>query len=342
MLKKKHPLDRDGYFNYNIMLGSACNWKCPYCIQSEEPFKRADPNLFCDLFLDHLQKTGRIDRVYSFNFWGGEPLVYYDALVTLIKRLSQVAIKRPMRVTSNGSLLTMDNYKVFNEYDVHFEVSYHEGQLSEDKWSIALRIKNFSVSSLTTHKVVDWEFYKRRWVQLHDRFGRFVKWGIFPVIFAGKTSDEYALTRNDIDRHFEYLYKYLDYLNDAFYSYAYNALLYGMSSKGLHVLGNKCINPNTISIDLYGNQYFCHHDYSQSTKVGNIFSGTIPIVPMSNVQGIPNQCKQCTAFRFCTGGCIRCKDTSNECYYYRKLWQLYEHMKEHHHHYLKEKGLENL
>ena len=199
MQKRKHPLDRDEYFHYNIMLGSACNWRCPYCIQSEEPIKQSDPYKFCNQFVRYLTRTKQIDKVYSFSFWGGEPLLYHNTLEILIKELSKIPMKRPIRVTSNGSLLTKNNYTVFNKYGINFEISYHEGQLTDDKWEIALRIENLSVSSLITHKILDWDFYKSEWYKIYQKFGRFVKWGIFPVITAGKNVNDYALTKEDID-----------------------------------------------------------------------------------------------------------------------------------------------
>lgn len=340
MQKREHPLNRDGYFNYNIMLGSACNWKCPYCIQTEQPIKQADPNHFCDLLIDHLKRTNRYDKVYSFSFWGGEPLLYFDSLKVIIERLSAIPLRHPMRVSSNGSLLTEENYKLFNKYKVRFEVSYHEGRLTDDKWKIALKIENFCVSSLITHKVLDWEFYRQQWEHLYRKFGRCVKWGVFPVISAGRNSSEYSLSKEDIDTHFGFLYKHLNELNNTFYNYAYNALLYSMYSKGLYKYGNKCFNERCIDIDLYGNQYFCHHDYSPHTKVGNIFT-RIPIMSREYPK-ISEECKNCSAFKFCTGGCLRCEDRNNECYYYKKLYQLFEYMKKNHKIYMQSKGLESL
>ena len=340
MQKRKHPLDRDEYFHYNIMLGSACNWRCPYCIQSEEPIKQSDPYKFCNQFVRYLTRTKQIDKVYSFSFWGGEPLLYHNTLEILIKELSKIPMKRPIRVTSNGSLLTKNNYTVFNKYGINFEISYHEGQLTDDKWEIALRIENLSVSSLITHKILDWDFYKSEWYKIYQKFGRFVKWGIFPVITAGKNVNDYALTKEDIDEHFSLLYKHLSDLNDAFYSHAYNTLLYGMSSKGLYKYGNKCFNSHTIDIDLYGNRYSCHHDYSSLTKIGNIFTD-IPIYSIK-YPTISDSCKSCKAFRFCTAGCHRCKDKSNECYYYNKLADLYDYIKQNYFDWLHDKSLESL
>lgn len=322
-------------YTYNIMLGSACNWNCPYCIQGARPFKQVDPNAFCDKLLEHLEKTGRIDRINTFSLWGGEPLLYYDTIKVILNRLKDVHIRDYIRITSNGSLLTEDNYKLFNEHPVKFEVSYHEGQLTEDKWKIALKINHFIVSSLITHKVLDWKFYFDRWHYLCNKFGRIFRWYIFPIIYAGNASSEYALTKEDIDFYVASLYEHLKELDNVFYRTAFEGLIYDSSAKGLDKYTNYCYNEKSIAIDLYGNRYSCHHDYENSMKVGNIFD-TIPITWQPPVR---KECVQCKAYPICVGGCFRCKNTSLQCYYYGKIWDLLQVIKNEYSSYFSERYL---
>lgn len=330
MRKRNLTYNRSDRFIYNIMLGSACNWKCPYCIQSDYKFKQADPHVFCDKLLEHLEKTGRIDKVFAFQFWGGEPLLYYDSLKVLIDRLSIVETSAPMRISSNGSLLTKENYRVFDRDDVRFEISYHQGELSDEQWKIALRIKNLVVTSLTTHKVLDWEIYHQKWQEIADKFGRYIPWAIFPVIHAGNANSDFALTKEDVDAYFEMLHYHLKDIDNVFYRIAYNALVYGMSAKGVESIGRKCCNSHVIDIDMLGNEYMCHHDYSPSTKIGNIFE-TTPHIPIRvEKPQVPESCKKCFAYKICTGGCLRSKDKETECYFYRKLYTFFQVLKSEH------------
>lgn len=328
-------VDRSPFYTYNIMLGSACNWKCPYCIQSEEPIKQVDPNTFCDKFLEHLESTDRLSKIYVFNLWGGEPLLYYKSLEVLLKRLSEIPTQLPIRIVSNGSLLTEENYKLFNRYNSKFEISYHEGQLSDDKWRIALKIERIVVSSLITHKVTDLEFYHRKWQELYDKFGRYVSWCVFPIIYAGHTSNEYALNKEDIDKYMRSLYQHLDDLDNVFYSLVYNALIYGMSSRGMHIYGNKCVNDRTIDIDMEGNRYFCHHNYVKSSINGNIFTNNVIPINMENNE----VCKKCEAYKICTGGCLRSKNKSLECYFYKSLWKFFQYVKSNYSSYFSQERL---
>lgn len=317
-------VDRSDFYTYNIMLGSACNWRCPYCIQSEYPIKQVDANVFCDKLFEHLESNDRLSKVYSFNLWGGEPLLYYKSLKVLLRRLSTIPTQLPIRITSNGSLLTEENYKLFNKYNSQFEVSYHEGQLSDDKWKIALKIERLVVSSLITHKVLDLEFYHKKWQELYDKFGRYVTWCVFPIIYAGNTTIEYALNKEDIDKYMESLYTHLNELDNAFYSLVYSALMYGMSSRGMHKYGwNKCVNDRLIDIDMQGNRYFCHHEYANTSILGNIFENNM--IPIHTEQKA--HCKECEAYKICTGGCLRSKDKETECYFYRSLWKFFHYVK---------------
>lgn len=311
------------YYTYNIMLGSACNWSCPYCIQSVREFKQADPNEFCDKFLHYLEKSKRVDKINTFCFWGGEPLLYYKNLFILLERLSVLNIRDPMRISSNGSLLTEDNYHVFNKYFTKFEISYHEGQLTWDKWKLALKIERLVVSSLISHKVLDWSFYYDKWQEICDKFGRYVKWYIFPMIYAGAASKEYALTKDDIDRYIDSLYRHLDDLDNIFYRTALQGLIFDSSAKGLNKYKNYCYNEQSIAIDLFGNRYSCHHDYSDQVKVGNIFNA----IPITWEPPIDKSCIACEAYPICVGGCFRCNNRFLWCYYQKKIYQFLQYVK---------------
>ena len=328
MLKRQlmsSAFNRGNYYTYNIMLGSACNWKCPYCIQTPQVAKQADPNFFCDRLIDHLQKTQRLDKINTFCFWGGEPLLYYKSIEIILNRLIDIVpIRDWIRISSNGSLLTEQNYNLFNQYPIKFEISYHEGQLTDDKWKITLKINRLIVSSLITHKVLDWKFYFEKWQRICDRYGRVIKWFIFPLIYAGNAGSDYALTKQDIDQYIDSLRYHLDNdLDNVFYKTAFEGLIYDCSSKGLNQYTNYCYNEKSIAIDLNGNRYSCHHDYSKEVVVGNIFN-SIPIYWQPLVK---QYCSECKAYPICVGGCFRNKDQTTWCYYYQKIWDLLQLIK---------------
>lgn len=327
MLKKQSTssaVSKGKYYTYNIMLGSQCNWNCPYCIQTDRQFKQVDPNIFCDNLLTHLEKTNRIEKINTFSLWGGEPLLYYKSIATILDRLKDIPIRDFIRITSNGSLLNQDNYSIFNQYPTRFEISYHQGQLTPDKWKIALKINKLVISSLINHKVLDWSFYFNRWQQLCDTYGRCVKWYIFPMINAGNVSSDYALTIDDIDLYVASLYKHLNDFDNVFYKTAFEGLIFDASAKGLAKYGNYCYNPMSIAIDMHGNRYSCHHDYSTSTCVGNIFN-SIPIT--WKPQPSTTHCTKCKAYPICVGGCFRCKNINAQCYYYQKIYDLLQVIK---------------
>ena len=322
MQKRSWSLDRSKFYTYNIMLGSACNWNCPYCIQSDANIKQADPYQFYEQLFQHLENTKRFDQIFTFQLWGGEPLLYWKTLKVLVEKLSRLEIHSPIRIVSNGSLLDRDKIRFLNQYSesTRFEISYHEGQLPLSTWKEAMRIRSLMISSLLTHQIHDIEYYRKIWDRLSKTFGRRVAWYVFPLIDAGKTTSQYALTPQDIERHFKQLGEYLSANpNDSFYMNMTQGLAYGMSSKGLYKYGNKCHNERVVSIDMYGRQYTCHHDYTSTTYIGNLFVKNIPIIPKQ--KKIPANCYTCKAYKLCTGGCFRNQHHEVECFYYQKLHQ---------------------
>lgn len=318
-------IDRSNSYTFSIILGSSCNWSCPYCIQS--PYntfsKEIDVNAFCDNFIKYLKKTGYINSIHRIILWGGEPFLYYSTMKTLIERLAPIKSEAPLRVVTNGSLITKDNYQLFNKYKVHVNLSYHDGQLTDDRWEQALKIDNLVVTSMIHHKRLNWIEFYNKWNYIYSTFGRGVKWYVFPIIGTETVPKEYLLTKKDVDTYFDTLYSYLKYrTNDAFFNTALHGLIFEFSNRGLEYKEkNSCFNSKTIAIDLKGNRYLCHHDCAPDTIVGNIFntSKIIPIFPDYIDSTQNHSCTSCRAYKYCLGGCFRLQDKSISCYYNIKM-----------------------
>ena len=74
---------------------------------------------------------------------------------------------------------------------------------------------------------------------------------------------------------------YLKNLDNIFYKNAINSIVFTYYKKYLkHNLSNYCFNSNNYALDLKGNRYLCHHNFSTNTIIENIFKKTIPIIPI--------------------------------------------------------------
>lgn len=116
-----------------IMLGFACNFSCVYCLQGDIQ-KQTPVDAFSDSFYAFLDKYPYKDTTRLF-FWGGEPLLYWSAIRTIVERYSG---QYNFGIISNGSLLTADKVDFFNKHNVHFIFSHDahitKGTRGRDMW----------------------------------------------------------------------------------------------------------------------------------------------------------------------------------------------------------------
>jgi len=114
-----------------IQLGLSCNFECDYCNQRFVP--HADQTNPEDVkpFVDNMSTwfDGGDDGFgsnRSFEFWGGEPLVYWKTLKPLAESLKQKYPNAEMSVITNGSLLDKEKVDWFDSLGFSISVS-HDG-----------------------------------------------------------------------------------------------------------------------------------------------------------------------------------------------------------------------
>ena len=312
---------------FNIVIGSACNWKCPYCLQEDDSSinKNNDIKYFCTNFLKFLEDNYKNKPINRFTIWGGEPLLYFKEIKYLIDSLKEIPTLRKPRITTNGSLLTKEHIKYINNNELFINLSYHCGQLSEDKWKLALQIKDLHITSLVHHQELSWDNYFNKWQYLYHKYGRCLNWYIYPILYVNDIPKEYLFTKEDINIYFNNLKSYLKNLDNIFYKNAINSIIFTYYKKYLkHNLSNYCFNSNNYALDLKGNRYLCHHNFSTNNIVGNIFKKTIPIIPIEFKEPLlkykSKQCQECKAYKICFGGCFRAKDPILDCYFNNKIY----------------------
>lgn len=109
-----------------IMLGFECNFSCVYCLQGKIDVPGASCVL-SDSFFAFLDEYPYKDTTRLF-FWGGEPLLYWSAIRTIVERYSG---RYNFGIISNGSLLTGDKVDFLNRHKVHFIFS-HDAHITKD------------------------------------------------------------------------------------------------------------------------------------------------------------------------------------------------------------------
>ncbi len=109
-----------------IQLGLGCNYTCSYCNQaSEVSLGTASKVADAENFLQSLDGwlLGVPDRI---EFWGGEPLLYFAKLKTLLPELQARFPKANFTMVSNGSLLNEEILAFIERFDIFVAIS-HDG-----------------------------------------------------------------------------------------------------------------------------------------------------------------------------------------------------------------------
>lgn len=296
------------------MLGTACNWKCRYCLQIKEAgFNQKLEDSFCENLQDFIIKNNlKIDRI---DFWGGEPCLFFKQ----IKKIKEIPSLKdiPSRFVTNGSLLTKEIIDFLNNYNFLVNLSYHEGQLDEHGWEQAMFIHNLRVTSLVHAKCLNWDIYYQKWKELYQNYGRCLNWYVYNLYNVPNIS-EYCLTTQHIDIYIKYLLSIFPLTKiSIFYKNALETLINTEFSKQKNYQC-ACFNEDVLSIDTLGNQYICHHACSKDFKVGNIFTDGISKFKLNTLK---DKCKTCYLLPYCNGGCMReINDTS--CYFLHRLFDV--------------------
>lgn len=113
-----------------IQLGLNCNYHCKYCSQSSYRTNnhKVPSNEDIDRFFEMLDKADvKFVNDGDIELWGGEPLVYWKALLYMIPILRERYPKAKIGMVTNGSLLTKDKVDFLVDHKVSITIS-HDAQ----------------------------------------------------------------------------------------------------------------------------------------------------------------------------------------------------------------------
>ena len=135
-----------------LILGFDCNLRCNYCLHTHH-FDRKMPSTISPKVL-HFLKTripSKVKSKLNLQFWGGEPLLYFDKIKFLVEELKDTGAYT-FAIVTNGTYLTQEIVDFCNDNEVVIGVS-HDGVLNnynrgydpiEDKHELINSIKYFS------------------------------------------------------------------------------------------------------------------------------------------------------------------------------------------------------
>ena len=117
-LKANHLLHRFNprhlYLTINPTL--ACNFACPYCFEASHPADFMTDEVG-NAIIAFIQQRVHVTQLHV-NWFGGEPLLAFNRIITLSKRMQNLGLKYNAGMITNGYLLTPDKAKLFEELQI--------------------------------------------------------------------------------------------------------------------------------------------------------------------------------------------------------------------------------
>lgn len=320
------------YQALNILIGNACDMKCKYCLQTgiDVPANRPADLTF---FAEQLALNLKGDMPKRIIFWGGEPMIYWRNIRQVLDLFEVVGIfpKEGFFITTNGQKMTDEYVQYVNSHRVWTTVSTHDWDFSEDQMTRIFQLDHFSLSAIIHHHQLFFWDLRERFYALEEKFGFKPRLYLHFVRANDGCMPEFYLTKSDVDvlcDHLLYDVMGLALRGDDWARWQCSQLLSDRNREVAKGQGSKCVRDDSLSIDLHGNIYQCHHNFDASNICGNLFKKTIPIHPVGSISphiySDSQACRECEIFEECHGGCYLSNTHEVDCYLAKRLHEVYE------------------
>lgn len=305
---------------------------CPYCLQTGDEIpanKKVDIGWFVERFAEYFSHS-TVDKLIV---WGGEPLVYWGRVKELIDTLRARGIEpnKGFYITTNGRKMNEDYVEFVNSRPIWTTISTHGWGFTQNQLDTFFKLKAFSLSEIIHHNNINFLHLRSMFFDLAATYKRAPRIYLHYLRANSGCDSSFYLTKDDVDRlanHLVHEVLPLAIDGDEWARWQLAQLLSERRKETNKGKESKCISPARLSIDLFGNQYECHHNYDASNIIGNIFSKTIPIYAESTR---PNpfkfsdsiECRECSVFNECHGGCYLSNTHDVDCYLAKTLSHVY-------------------
>lgn len=317
---------RSSYSTVFVMLGSACNLQCKYCIQHDIVCESLENEINPDVieFIREIAQSQK--KKLRVLFYGGEPLLYIPTIKKFIASLKGENVQFCM--ISNGKRLDSEIVKYINENEVHIAVSW-DGESSiktrgfdvvKEKREQLLALRNLCITG-----VLSAENYIQDYFDSLDKIDKeyFARNGYHIACNVDEIMGHGDLTKIDMEKMKEQTVEICQsYLNSFRGEVQISPMreqfiismvkrLASAQRESMMSCGN---GYNVLNVDLEGNLYRCHNTHD---KVGTIYDCYLNY--LNNVIAYDNArrdyCKECPVYGLCRGGCPLVNDAQRVAYY---------------------------
>lgn len=322
---------------YFLSLGKACNLQCVYCHQGDgKPcFGKEDIMPSPRDVIKYFPREGN----YRVVLYGGEPMLYWDFIVPFVSLMKERNPNIEFSMPTNGTLLTIERAKKINELGIAVGLS-HDGKYFESTRRTKdilkinpdpfLTLQNRNISAVASKLNYDFydiwgyfeEFKHKHGLQnresIHIQVVKDVE-GNTPGDLLIYNMPEYEQM---LDKVFDNLY--LSITKGDFSSYELMQYLPMIETlnwrlKSPNVKGVWCgADTQVCHMDVYGNLFPCHNSSKTFGNLKNIGIQAGGYNPNLN----STECKNCSAYIICGGGCPVSSDENRRAMCYTMYHQI--------------------
>lgn len=302
--------------SYVIYLGSKCNTNCAYCFAQSG---RED----IDVSNDFLRELSHKENLYL-KFGGGEPLLYIDK----IKQFVDACPQADVCIATNGLLLPQ-YIDFINENNIYIHISW-DGTKSlrqDDGLTSAIsRLKRWTASATIGKDNADLYRLIEEANEKGEELGFFVPLFVHLARATSDSNKEYTVSETEAEVFvsqfknivYRFMIEYQNFgkINPRYYPFF--LFLEEWSNKNLSWGETLCNNRSWQKVDCAGNRYPCLYVPCETLKDDWL------TVQQST---IPAECKSCSVYQYCGGGCLMSKNREIECEIYKELFSWYQKIK---------------
>lgn len=302
------------HLNLTINPTLACNFACPYCFESSHPAHFMTDEVE-DAIFSFIQKRVNVTHLHV-TWFGGEPLLAFNRIVSLSKRMQGLGMEYNAGMITNGYLLTPDKVALFEELQISsvqitidgseqthnsrrclknggatystILKNIEEAQKCSPKTSISVRV---NVDRTNSHEFFEvFNYFK------NQRFPRVSVYPGFVTDISGSDKNHCLYDSNAMAAFLKEIYYKKGYQSRLFYP---PNITHGCALR----------NPNAIVIGPLGELYKCWNDVGDFTRSYGSIDGTLTnekvlyeyLVKADHLND--PACNECAFFPVCDGGC---------------------------------------
>lgn len=305
-----------------LMLGPKCNLQCKYCLQHD--MVDNDSSKVSKDVIEWLKRLIREQKTEPvITFYGGEPLVYWEAIVDVVKQLGECHYS----IITNGKLLTEDKVDFINDYKISVAVSWDGINVLDTRGYDVLmsnpelmKIRKLSFSGVLSNLNYPQDFLdgiNSFMVTYKTENGHYPRLNIDTIMDFGNCHD---LRNVDTDKLEKQMYEIIENPQEKVsYTVFNDAMMRGYTFFMKHEDKKAvCGNGYTVwNIDKEGNLYRCHNC---GDKLGTINDNFVDLVARAakldpTEYNYISKCKDCPAQPMCRSGCPLIGVTGRREYY---------------------------